>query len=30
MELYLKYLDKKDYKKVEYLYKYYGTEKKII
>ncbi|ORY10595.1 hypothetical protein LY90DRAFT_518655 [Neocallimastix californiae] len=27
MELYLKYLDRKDYKKVEYLYKYYGTEK---
>ncbi|KAG4082397.1 hypothetical protein H8356DRAFT_1437785 [Neocallimastix lanati (nom. inval.)] len=26
-ELYLKYLDRKDYKKVEYLYKYYGTEK---
>ncbi|KAL6613636.1 hypothetical protein U3516DRAFT_867386 [Neocallimastix sp. 'constans'] len=27
MELYLNYLDKKDYRKVEYLYKYYGTEK---
>ncbi|KAG4101195.1 hypothetical protein H8356DRAFT_1289541 [Neocallimastix lanati (nom. inval.)] len=30
MELYLKYLDKKDYKKVEYLYKYYSTEKKTL
>jgi len=26
----LKYLDKKDYKKVEYLYKYYSTEKKTL
>ncbi|KAL6628067.1 hypothetical protein LY90DRAFT_636594 [Neocallimastix californiae] len=27
MELYLKYLDRKDYRKVEYLYQYYGIEK---
>ena len=27
MELYLKYLERKDYRIVEYLYQYYGTEK---
>ena len=27
MELYLKYLERKDYRIVEYLYQYYGIEK---